>query len=329
MLRGERQPNTVQQDHVDWGFRVTGFYGIDTRYTVAKGWQPASDAVLQRNALYTADVVECYAELYLPNVAEGLVLKLGRYISPPDIEAQLAPDNYLYTHSLMFSYDPFTFTGLQATLRLSARWQLEAAVHGGNDQAPWADSSSPSGQFMVRWVAKNNRDSLWAGFNMLGEGKYKNGHDNLNMVAGTWGHRFDKRLHMMTEAYYEWQYDAAMGGNAIEGPPKDYFEGTGQGPIIPGRSGAVGFVNYFQVLVSGKDYLSLRNDYLNDLQGQRTGFETPYSSHTLGWVHYFNDIFYIRPEIRYEQAYRQGVMPYDNGLKRSQTSVSMDYIFRF
>jgi len=44
--------------------------------------------------------VEAYGLVYVPNVAKGMVIKFGRYISPPDIEAQLAPDNYLYTHSL-------------------------------------------------------------------------------------------------------------------------------------------------------------------------------------------------------------------------------------
>ena len=33
----ERLPDTVQTDHVDWGFRVTNLYGLDYRYTTAKG----------------------------------------------------------------------------------------------------------------------------------------------------------------------------------------------------------------------------------------------------------------------------------------------------
>lgn len=37
-------------------------------------------------------------ELYILNVAQGLVLRLGRYISVPDIEAQLAPNSYMYSH---------------------------------------------------------------------------------------------------------------------------------------------------------------------------------------------------------------------------------------
>lgn len=56
--------------------------------------------------------------LYFPRVAEGMILKVGRFISPPDIEAQLATNNYLYTHSVMFTYDAYTFTGAQATFKL-------------------------------------------------------------------------------------------------------------------------------------------------------------------------------------------------------------------
>src|SRR5262249_6215501 len=38
--RIERTPDTVQQEHPDWGFRFTGFYGEDYRFTTAKGWLP-------------------------------------------------------------------------------------------------------------------------------------------------------------------------------------------------------------------------------------------------------------------------------------------------
>jgi hypothetical protein len=31
----ERLPDTVQKDHIDWGFRVAGLYGENYRYTVA------------------------------------------------------------------------------------------------------------------------------------------------------------------------------------------------------------------------------------------------------------------------------------------------------
>ena len=82
VLRIERQPNTVQTDHVDWGFRLSNVWGMDYRYTTAKGI--FSNQLLKHNNLYGYDPVEAYALLYIPHVAQGLVLKVGRFISPPE-----------------------------------------------------------------------------------------------------------------------------------------------------------------------------------------------------------------------------------------------------
>ncbi|MDN3547696.1 outer membrane beta-barrel protein [Mucilaginibacter aquaedulcis] len=327
VLRIERQPNTVQTDHLDWGFRLSTFYGMDYRYTTSKGW--FSNQLLKNNNLYGVDPVEAYAMLYFPKVGEGMVVKVGRFISPPDIEAQLAPDNYIYTHSLMFTVDPFTFTGVNATIRLNPQWQLELGVHAGNDMAPWTNSAQLNGQAMIRWVSKSTNDSFWGGINSLGNGQFKNEHDNLQMVVGTWSHRFNKTFHMETEAYYMWQYNAYAGGTPIIGPPKSYYPGVGLGTFIPGASKTLGIVNYFQILVSPKDYFTVRNDYLRDYQGQRLGYITPYTSHTIGFVHYFTNWLYIRPEVRYDRAYADGVTPYDNGTRNHQFSGSMDLILRF
>jgi hypothetical protein len=326
VLRIERQPNTVQTDHVDWGFRSSNCYGLDYRYTVAKGW--FSDQFIKDNKLYGYDPVELYGLLYFPKIAKGLLLKVGRYISPSDIEAQLAPDNYLYSHSVMFSYDPFTCTGVIGKIKLSNQWQLDLGVHGGNDMAVWTNSSSPTAQAFVRWTSKNNNQSLYVGINSLGSGVYKNGHDNLQMVSGVWGWRFNKTLHMMTEAYCEWEKDAASGGSASYGPVQ-YGAGGGPGNIIPGISKAIGAVNYFQILLSGKNYVSIRNDYLNDLSGWRTGFATTYTSHTAGFVHYFMDWLFVRPEFRYDRNWDKNVLPYDLGTKKDQITVAMDMIVRF
>ncbi len=94
----ERVPDTVQTDHIDWGFRLSGLYGETYRYTTAYGI--TSYQLLQQNAVYGYELPMVYGELYIPNVAEGLVLRLGRYISIPDIVAQLAPNNYMYSHSM-------------------------------------------------------------------------------------------------------------------------------------------------------------------------------------------------------------------------------------
>ncbi len=328
VLRIERQPNTVQKEHIDWGFRVSNVYGLDYRYTIAKGW--FSDQYFKKNNLYGYDAPEMYGLIYFPKIAKGMILKVGRFIAPADIEAQLAPDNYLFSHSVMFSYDPFTFTGVQSTIKLNKQWQIQLAVHGGNDMAPWTNSSSVNGQGFVRWVSKSNANSIWLGANSLGPNwKYKNGHDNLQMVAGIWGHKFNKTFHMMTEAYYEWERDAATGGSASNGPIQ-YGAGGGPGTIIPGISTAVGVVNYFQILTSKKSYISIRNDYLNDLNGWRTGFATIYTSHTIGFVYFFTDWLTIRPEIRYDRTWGDPtITAYDMGTKKDQWNVAADLILRF
>ena len=115
-IKFDKQPNTAQTDHFDWGFLSTTIFGTDYRYTTAKGY--FSDQLLVHNNEYGVDPAEFYGLLYFPKVADGMILKVGRYISPADIEAQWAPDNYLYSHSLMFTVDPYTFTGAQATFKL-------------------------------------------------------------------------------------------------------------------------------------------------------------------------------------------------------------------
>ncbi|MET4139120.1 outer membrane beta-barrel protein [Pedobacter sp. UYP1] len=327
IIKMERQPNTVQTKHFDYGFLFTNIFGTDYRYTTGKGY--FSDQLLKHNNKYGYDPAEIYGLLYFPKVADGLILKIGRFISPADIEAQWAPDNYLYSHSLMFTVDPYTFTGVQATFKLGAHWQLVAGAHAGNDMAPWSNSASLNGLLMARWVSADNNNSLFGGINSLGSGKYKNNHDNLQMLVATWGHRFNGTVHMMTEVYYMWQKDALVGGTVIDGPPQDFYTGVGAGSLIPGTSKAVGAVNYFQVKFSAKDYLSVRNGYLSDPQGNRTGYATQYSDHTIGFVHHFNSLIMIRPEIRYEHAYKDGITPYDNGVKKDQYTAAMDIIARF
>jgi hypothetical protein len=326
-LKFDLQPNTVQTDHVSFGFLSTTIFGTDYRYTTGKGY--FSNQLLEKNNKYGFDPTEMYGLVYFPKVADGLLLKVGRFISPADIEAQWSTDNYLYSHSLMFTVDPYTFTGAQATFKLGSHWQLEVGIHGGNDVALWSKAASVNGLLMARWVSNDNNDSVYGGINALGAGNYKDNHDDLQMVVATWGHKFNKTLHMMTEAYYIWQHNGLVGGTVIDGPPQPFYTNVGAGAPIPGVSRAVGAVNYFQIYLSKHDYISIRNGYLNDPQGNRTGYVTSYSDHTIGFVHHFNDYIRIRPEIRYERAYADGITPYDNGTKKDQKSAAMDLIVRF
>lgn len=42
-------------------------------------------------------------------------------------------------------------------------------------------------------------------------------------------------------------------------------------------------VNYVEKQFSTKDYLTIRNEYLDDIKGQRTGYRTRYSESMIAW----------------------------------------------
>ncbi len=354
VLRFERQPDTVQTDHFDWGFRLSSLYGADYRWTTMQG--VLSNQLLLRNQTNGYDPVEAYGILYFPKWGQGTYIEVGRYISPPDIEAQLAPQNFLYTHSLMFDFDCYTQTGVLFTTKLSNYWTLEYGVHAGDDIAAWNGSAHiPTFLLIARWVSHSNRDSLLFGidshsfdganFKTYTYGTYYSqiakkvlpltwGHDDLQQQNVTWTHVFNPHFQNEFEAYYIYENNAYVGGtfnnyNVATGGPLYLGAGGGPGAFIPGRSGAVGLVDYLAYQFSPKDFITFRPDYINDPQGERSGFATAYGSLTVGITHRFAPNFEIRPEYRLEKAFRAGVTPWDNGTKGYQRTFGMDAIINF
>lgn len=338
IFRIERQPDTTQTSHFDWGFRVSNLFGIDYRWTTAAGY--LSDQLLAHNQLYGDDPVELYGLLYYPKIGQGTVVQLGRFISPPDIEAQLAPNNYLYSHSIFFDFDAYTQTGVLFSMKLSDYWSIQYGMHSGNDMAPWYPSQHfPQGEVMFRYVTHANRDSILAGVdavNLGGDPSFKTftsggllyGHDNLQQSNFTWTHVFNPGFHNLVETYYLYTFNAYVGGTINEGPVR-FGAGGGAGPFLPGRSVATGAVDYLEKKFTPNDFWSFRTDYMNDQSGWRSGFPTAYGSLTFGVTHKIGGLAMIRPEIRYEKAFRAGVLPYDNGTRATQTSFGVDFIQDF
>ncbi len=325
VLRVERVPNTVQTDHGDWGFRVTNLYGIDYRYTISEGI--FSQQLYGNNQLYGEDPFEVYGQIYFPAVAEGMLVTIGRYSAPADIESQLAPYNYLVTHSLIFGYDASTQTGINTTIKLNDSWTLLLGLVSVNDVAPWMPAATPTFEAMVRWVSRDNNDSLWGGITSLNNGKFRANRDNLQEFNLTWTHRFTEKFFSSTEVTYLYQYDAAKGGSCNFAPVRSFGGGGGCGPIIPGLSSALGIVNYIEFKVLENNFMSFRTDFFDDYNGQRTGYATPYMGWTLGITHNFSKALEVRPEIRYETAFK--ATPYDNGTRKDQTVFVIDMLLKF
>jgi len=339
ILRLEREPDMVQTDHVDWGFRSTALYGEDYRYIVAGGW--FSSGLLKQNRLYGFDPTEQYIDVYFPTpIINGMVIRVGRWVACPDIETQLAPDNYLGSHSLLFTFDTYTQTGVMATFCLNNNWMVQGAITAGTDMAPWYVGATPTGFAGIRWVSNGNHDAIYTCLNNFNNAEFQHfevdgqpaGHDNYNYIVSTWEHRFNDKpgagsIVTKTEGYYMWQKDAEIGGTPSIGPVQPFGGGGGDGVLLPGWSHAYGVLNYSMWAFTDMDYLCFRNEWWKDDRGMRSGFAGNYQSCTLGWSHNFNAVFQIRPEIGWYRNWNQPA--FDLGTKQNLTLYGFDMTLRF
>ena len=333
LLRVERQVDSAQTDHVDWGFRSTLLYGSDYRFMTAGGW--FSDQLLRHNNLYGFDATEQYLDVYTPDFGEGTIVRVGRWIACPDIETQFAPDNFMGTHSLLFTFDTYTQTGLMVTTMLDKQWSVQAGIHAGTDMAPWYEGAVPTGMAGVRWVSLDNGDSVYLVLNAINNAKFQRftvdgqpaGHDNYNYLVGTWQHKIDETLQTRTESYFMWQRDAVVGGTPSLGPTRYYGSDGGLGADIPGTTLTYGAVNYTVLQTSDRDYVTLRNEVWRDEDGARSGFAGTYTSHAIGLTHNFSPWFQVRPEVGY---YRNWNRPaFDLGRRRGIVLAGFDVTLRF
>jgi opacity protein-like surface antigen len=235
----ERLPDTVQQDHIDWGFRLSPLYGETYRYTTALGF--TSDQLQKWNKFAGFDAPMIYGELYVPGIFEGLMLRLGRFISVPDIEAQLAPNNYMYSHSMTYGYDNYTTTGLETTWQLTKNWTFQLGILVGTDSMLWNGrqasypallagsvfslapgiwSTIPAGYLSAGQAAYNGQvdngiqpsltsclryqtddayNAIYSCANGINTGGY--GYNNLQQFTTTFYHKFNDQWHFSVEAW--------------------------------------------------------------------------------------------------------------------------------
>jgi len=321
----ERLPNTVQNKHFDFGYHVTGFFGIDYRFTTAKDY--FSQQLLQKNRRYGFDPVLEYADLYFP-VKEGLNIRIGRFLSVPGIEAQLAPNNYNMTHSLLYTIDPFTDTGAIGTLKLNKQWIVQLGVSAGHDVAPWSDDHKLSGIACLNYSTKSNHDNFYVCANGINDGKYA--YNNLQHYDGTWYHKFNAKWHTATEAWYMYERDVPnVAGNVANPVPTEL--GANGAFCRPGvqlcTAPEYAVVNYVNREVNSKLMFGFRSDFLDDKKGQRTGVATKYTENTFYATKYIGSTIMLRPEVRFDHSWdRKG---YDNGTARNQFFAGMDLIYKF
>jgi opacity protein-like surface antigen len=330
----ERLPDTVQQDHVDWGFRLSGMYGENTRYTTAYG--VASYQLLNHNLVNGYDMPMMYGELFIPGVADGLLLRFGRFISLPDIEAQLAPNNYMYSHSLTYTFDNYTNTGIQGTLALNKNWFVQLGFTVGTEAPLWHwnqtvanpfpnavftgttmftdPGAKPSITGCVRYQTDTAHDNVYVCADAQNSGNW--GYNNLQWLGMTWYHKFNEKFNVSFEIYQESQKDVlnitdpagiiANGGYPFAPGIIQFnapnFAQCSNTQVVVCTARALGTTAYWNYRFSGLDNLSLRTEFYNDEQGQRTGVRTRYVDVGLGLQHWLSPQVEFRPEVTYYKS---------------------------
>src|SRR5438045_6690312 len=94
-----------------------------------------------------------------PQIFQGMNVRIGRIISEPDIEAQLAPNNLMSSHSIVYGFDNYTQTGIFTTTKIDNQWTIQAGISNGTDVALWQKDpgNQPTGTVMIQWTALNQR----------------------------------------------------------------------------------------------------------------------------------------------------------------------------
>ena len=316
----ERLPDECQTDHIDWGFRLSAIYGLDYRYMISRGF--VSDQLLVHNNYYGYDSPMMYADIYIPWIFMGMNIRVGRIISEADIEAQLAPDNPMSSHSLLYGFDPYTDWGVFTTTKINKNWTIQLGIDAGGDVAPWqADQGrQATGDVMFQYISDDNKFSFYGGANQFNRGNF--GYNNLQQFVGTFSYKFSEWCWTSQETWYMYMRDVTTGPTASVPYQNGFF------PVNAGYAPEFATLNYTMFRLGAGTFLTFRNEFFNDIDGSRTGYIAKYYETSVGITWWPDKLVTVRPEIRYEHAYG-GATPYDNGTRNSQLTLQCDVIIHF
>jgi hypothetical protein len=279
-IRLERRVVTDGTTEPTFGFRNDWILpGADYRFTLPRGifngQLTAANGQPQRLGI---DPIQFYAEAYFPTIGRGLDVKVGRIFCQYGVESNAAVDNALFSHAYTFIYDPFTHTGVMGTLKLNDAWSVQAGVILGSDI--FIDpADTPTGMASIKWAPPDGRDSVLFSV-IVGSGRFDVSHNfhNPEVFDLVYTHKFNPRLNYNFESLYGFTYNVPDTGFA------NWF-------------GVINYLTYdFTPRLSG----TVRLEFFDDAQGQRTGFPGLYTALTTGVSFRPRKDVIIRPELRYD-----------------------------
>jgi hypothetical protein len=288
-----------------FGFRLdTILPGSDYRFTLARGvWDSQLTANDGQPATYGIDPIQFYAEAYFPTVGQGLDLKFGRFFAQYGVEVNDAPSNALLSHAYTMIYDPFTHTGLLATLKLTDTWTVQAGIVLGSDI--FIDpADEPTGIGSIKWAPADGRDSVLFSV-IVGPGRFNQSREfhNPEIFDLVYTHKCSSRLNYSFESLYGFTTNVPETGFA----------------------NWLGVLNYLTYTLTPRLNATARLEFFDDAQGQRTNFPGLYTVLTLGVAFTPRREITIRPEIRYD--YNEQSRPFED--KHGLFTAASDVILRW
>jgi Putative beta-barrel porin-2, OmpL-like. bbp2 len=263
-----------------FGFRSdTILPGTDYRFTIARGL--FSDQLTGNHGqpdIYGIDPVQAYGEAYFPTIAGGLDVKLGRFYGQYGVESIEAPGNALFSHAYTFLDNPFTQTGVLATVQLTSAWSLEAGLVMGEDLF-FVPGEEPTFIGNVKWAPPRAPDSVTLSV-ILDSGRFDQRHNlnNPDILDLVFTHRVDGRLAWSVECLAGYQTHLAEIGTTTWSS----------------------IVNYLSYDFTGRLSGTARLEFFNDPNGERTGSRGQYMAVTAGLNYHPLKSVIFRPEIRYD-----------------------------
>jgi len=337
----DRWPDTVQTDHFDWGMRLSAIYGENYRYTNSFGL--LSYQFNGANNVYGYDLPMEYVDLYWPDVfGIPMEMRIGRYISIPDIEAQLAPNNYTYTHSLTYGWDNYTNTGIVTSWQVTKNILVQLGITDGTETPLWHlgqnrpnlmpgnalypgktyptdPGSTPSATACVRFVWNDGYDTFYPCLDGINGGQW--GYNNVQWHGFTYYHKFNDQWHIAYENYYLSESDvpnlrnpaalAIFNGGGTPFSPQNlnynppnlaYCNST---MALKCDVSAIGVLAYINYTPDPLNNFSFRPEFYYDPNGWRTGTGgyTRYVEFTASWQHWLSPQIEFRPELSYWHSF--------------------------
>jgi len=183
----------LERDRHNWEFggRADVFYGTDYFFTTSLGLETRRNGSQEWNsedgprgggnaALYGLAMPQLYAEVYAP-LLEGMSIKMGHFYSILGHESVMAPENFFLSRSYVKQYgEPFTHTGMLATLDATSNLQVSAGFTRGWDN--WEDTNDDLGALGGIAIFSDDRRSSLA-FAIHTSDEDANGRDNRTIYS--------------------------------------------------------------------------------------------------------------------------------------------------